>query len=205
MASAAKHHPEWDRFVLLVGGQKDPSHEESFTTVPLDDLALPQSPPSFCFRYSILELNTAVKPWMFRATSSGRGYDRVVYIDPDVVIYNRLIEIEEALRETFSDSDAASERASSKGDEHPCERTILQAGTYNLGFLVVTRQAPLERFLAWWQEKLELQCVVDTVRGLFVDQKWMDLTPGPLRRRHDPPSRRIQHRLLESEAADGRR
>ena len=65
-----------------------------------------------------------------------------------------------------------------EGDEHPCERTILQAGTYNLGFLVVTRQPDLARFLGWWQEKLEFQCVVDTERGLFVDQKWIDLVPG---------------------------
>ena len=42
----------------------------------------------------------------------------------------------------------------------------------------MSRRPSLARFLAWWQEKLEFQCVVDTARGLFVDQKWMDLAPG---------------------------
>ncbi len=174
MASAQSHHPGWDRFILLVGGEAT-SGDEPFTTVPLEDLPLP-NPRQFCFRYSILELNTAVKPWMF-AYLFARGYDRVLYIDPDVVIYSPLAEVDEAPPDTFLIL-TPHLTGFIKGDEHPSERTILQAGTYNLGFLSVSRQPPLERFLAWWQEKLEFQCVVDPVRGLFVDQKWMDLTPG---------------------------
>src|SRR5258706_10908756 len=53
MASAQRHHPEWDRFVLLVGGAAT-SGSESFTTVQLEDLPLP-NPRPFCFRYSILD------------------------------------------------------------------------------------------------------------------------------------------------------
>jgi len=174
MASAEKHHPEWDRFILLVGGTA-PSGDESFTTVPLEDLPLPD-PRQFCFRYSILELNTAVKPWMF-AHLFARGYDRVLYIDPDIVIYSRLAEIDAEPPDTFLIL-TPHLTGFIGGDGHPSERTILQAGTYNLGFLFVSRQPPLERFLTWWQEKLTFQCVVDTARGLFVDQKWMDLTPG---------------------------
>jgi glycosyltransferase involved in cell wall biosynthesis len=176
MASVERHHPEWDRFVLLVGDAGGSNRDdESFTTVSLEDLPLPNR-RQFCFRYSILELNTAVKPWMF-AHLFGRGYDRVVYIDPDVVIYSPLVEIDEAPLETFLIL-TPHLTGFIPGDEHPSERTILQAGTYNLGFLVVSRQPPLDRFLAWWKGKLEFQCVVDTERGLFVDQKWMDLTPG---------------------------
>ncbi|HSY52378.1 MAG TPA: glycosyltransferase [Thermoanaerobaculia bacterium] len=176
MASAEKHHPDWDRFVLLVG---DPStadpHEETFTSVRLEALPLPNR-RQFCFRYSILELNTAVKPWMIEHLFE-HGYDRVIYIDPDIVIYSPLAELDDAPTETFLTL-TPHLTGSIEGDEHPCERTILQAGTYNLGFLAITRRPPLPRFLAWWQEKLEFQCVVDPVRGLFVDQKWIDLAPG---------------------------
>jgi len=173
MASAARHHPDWDRFVLLVGGED--SVPESFTTVPLEDLHLPNS-RQFCFRYSILELNTAVKPWMF-AYLFARGYDRVVYIDPDVVIYSPLREIEEAPPETFLILTPHLTNYA-KGDHHPFERTILLAGTYNLGFLAVMRRPQLQMFLDWWQERLEFQCVVDPEHGLFVEQKWIDLVPG---------------------------
>ncbi len=175
MDSVRRHHPGWDRFVLLVGGDASVVEEPSFTTVALEALQLPNA-RQFCFRYSILELNTAVKPWMFDHLFA-RGYDRVVYFDPDIVVYSPLAEIEAAAPETFI-TVTPHLTGFIKGDEHPSERSILQAGTYNLGFLAVSRQPELAHFLAWWQEKLEFQCVVDVANGLFVDQKWIDLVPG---------------------------
>lgn len=174
MASVRRQHPDWDRFVLLVGGDGSVSTAEDdalFTTVPLESLPLPNA-RQFCFRYTILELNTAVKPWMFEHLF-GRGYDRVVYFDPDIVVYSPLAELDEAFLTLTPHL-----TGSIGGDDHPSERTISQAGAYNLGFLAVTRHADLPRFLAWWQQKLEHQCVVEPERGIFVDQKWMDLAPG---------------------------
>jgi glycosyltransferase involved in cell wall biosynthesis len=170
MASVKRNHPEWERFVLLVG-EGSPVEEESFTPVRLDALPLPD-PKRFTFRYTVLELNTAVKPWMFEHLFA-RGYDRVVYLDPDLHLYSPLAELDESFLTLTPHLTGFI-----GGDDHPSERTILQAGTYNLGFLAVTRQPDLARFLKWWQEKLERDCVVDPARGLFVDQKWMDLTPG---------------------------
>ena len=176
MGSVQRHHPEWDRFVLVVGETSASDRDELlFTSVPLEALPLP-SPRQFCFRYTILELNTAVKPWMFEHLFE-RGYDRVVYLDPDTFVYSPLVEIDAAPAETFLTL-TPHLTGLIGGDEQPNERAILLAGTYNLGFLAVSRRPPLARFLAWWQEKLEFQCLVDVERGLFVDQKWMDLVPG---------------------------
>jgi glycosyltransferase involved in cell wall biosynthesis len=176
MASVQRNHPEWDRFILFAAEPTDSqSDEESFTTVSLEALPLP-SPRRFCFRYTLLELNTAVKPWMFERLFA-HGYDRVVYLDPDIVVYGPLVELDALPPETFLTL-TPHLTDSIGGDDHPSERTILQAGAYNLGFLAVVRQPQLARFLAWWKEKLEFQCVVDVERGLFVDQKWMDLAPG---------------------------
>jgi glycosyltransferase involved in cell wall biosynthesis len=175
MASLQRHHPEWDRFVLLVGGDAGSVREESFTTVSLDALPLPH-PRQFCFRYTILELNTAVKPWMFEHVFA-LGYERVVYLDPDIFVFSPLAELDAAPVETFLTL-TPHLTGFIRGDDHPSERSILQAGTYNLGFLAVSRRPQLAQFLGWWREKLEFQCVVDTANGLFVDQKWMDLVPG---------------------------
>jgi glycosyltransferase involved in cell wall biosynthesis len=175
MESLRLHQPEWDRFVLLVGDSGNAVTEELFEPVPLDALALP-SRRQFFFRYTILELNTAMKPWMFEHLFA-RGYDRVVYLDPDIRLYSPLAEIDGAPDETFLML-TPHLTGPIHGDDHPSERTILQAGTYNLGFIAVSRRPALHHFLNWWQEKLEFQCVVDTARGIFVDQKWIDLTPG---------------------------
>jgi glycosyltransferase involved in cell wall biosynthesis len=177
MDSARQHHPEWDRFVLVVGESPSAGRDaEPFTPVVLEALALPKA-RQFCFRYTLLELNTAVKPWMF-AHLFGQGYDRVIYLDPDIVLYTPLVELDALPSQTFLVLTPHLTGSIGTGEDHPSERTIMQAGAYNLGFLSVSRQPALASFLSWWQEKLEFQCVVEVERGLFVDQKWMDLAPG---------------------------
>ncbi|HVR37929.1 MAG TPA: glycosyltransferase family 4 protein [Thermoanaerobaculia bacterium] len=176
MGTAKDIHPEWDRYVLLVGDTSaTPLEEPLFTTVSTDALPLPNR-KQFCFRYTLLELNTAVKPWMFEHLFA-RGYDRVIYLDPDIHLYSRLTELDASPPDTFLTL-TPHLTGSIEGDGHPSERAILQAGTYNLGFLAVSRQPALQTFLDWWKAKLEFQCVVEVERGLFVDQKWIDLAPG---------------------------
>ena len=60
----------------------------------------------------------------------------------------------------------------------PTELAILQSGSYNLGFIALRRTEETRRFVEWWQRKLVRDCVVDIPRGLFTDQKWIDLVPG---------------------------
>jgi len=176
MDSVKTHHADWDRFVLFVGGPavSDPA-SESFTAVPLAALPLPHA-RQFCFRYTILELNTAVKPWMFEHLFA-RGYGRVVYLDPDIFVYSPLAELD-AVPDGSLMVLTPHLTGAGAGDEPTTERVILQCGTYNLGFLALMRHPSLSAFLSWWQTKLELLCIVDLEHGLFVDQKWMDLAPG---------------------------
>ena len=179
MGSLREIHPEWERHVLVtdeIDGHFDPGAED-FHVLEAGDLPLPDS-RRFLFRYSILELNTAVKPcwlaWLFETA----GYDRVVYLDPDIFVYRRLDELEEAL-------DAGSLMCLTphltgrlSDDRKPNEIDILRAGAYNLGFIALGRHPALGPFLDWWQSKIEFDCVVDFAAGLFVDQKWIDLAPG---------------------------
>jgi glycosyltransferase involved in cell wall biosynthesis len=174
-ASLIEQHPTWDRYVLLVDSGSAVEAEPDCTTVSLDALALPQ-PKRFAFRYTILELSTAVKPWMF-AYLFALGYERVVYLDPDIVLFSPLAELDAVAPATLLLL-TPHLTGSIEGDDHPSERAILQAGTYNLGFLAVWRQPATAGFLEWWQSRLEFQCLAEVERGLFVDQKWLDLAPG---------------------------
>ena len=176
--SLSRHHPEWDRYLILADEPEGRIAGETadYCLVPLRELMLPNI-QQFLFRYTILELNTAVKPWAFEFIL-GKGHSRVVYLDPDIYLYGRLEEVEAAwsagnllvltphLTEFVDD------------DRKPGELDIIRSGTYNLGFLGLTADPETLRFLRWWQGKLEYNCVADHDKGIFVDQKWIDLIPG---------------------------
>jgi glycosyltransferase involved in cell wall biosynthesis len=177
MESVRRHHPEAGAYVLLVDdphGFFDPG-QEPFTVLQLADVPLPR-PRELCFRYELLELATAVKPF-FMAELFARGHPRVIFLDPDIVLYRPLEPVLAALSE--SQVVLTPHLTAPLLDEgKPGERDILQAGTYNLGFLGLSRGAETDALLAWWQKRCERHSLVDPASGLFVDQRWMDLAPA---------------------------
>lgn len=178
MDSVREFHPDWEQHVLLVDKVNDGEfNEEMFQVSTVLDLKLP-NPQQFLFRYNILELNTAVKPWMFEWLFSREKYDKVIYLDPDICLYDSMNEVIFELDNGNLMVLTPHLTGFLDDDKKPGEIEILVSGTYNLGFLALAKHDDTFNFLNWWQRKLEFECVVDIPRGLFVDQKWMDLTPG---------------------------
>ncbi|QOY88717.1 glycosyltransferase family 4 protein [Paludibaculum fermentans] len=178
MRSAAAQHPDWRRFVILVDrvdGYFDPAAED-FELILSTGLSIPES-RWFHFKYSILELSTAVKPYAFEHLFRLHGFDRIVYLDPDIRIYSPLSRVTELLQASSIVLTPHLTAALEDG-KRPSEIDILRSGSYNLGFIAVTRCAASSAFLCWWQQRLFDHCLVDLPRGLFVDQRWVDLVPG---------------------------
>ena len=178
MRSAAKFHPDWRRFVILVDrvdGYFDPAAED-FEIVLSSDLPIPRS-RWFHFKYSVMELSTAVKPYAFEYLFGAHGFDRIVYLDPDIELYWPLDKVVSAL-DTANIALTPHLTGALDDDRRPSEIDILRAGAYNLGFIGISRTPESSAFLAWWQQRLYDHCVVDLPRGLFVDQRWVDLVPG---------------------------
>lgn len=179
MQSVEQHHPECARHVLLVDenrGRFDPAAER-FQVLPVADLALPHA-RRFLYRYSLLELNTAVKPWFLQRLFEQYGYDQVTYLDPDIALYGRLDEVTRSLADSGLAVLTPHLTAPVCDTLRPSEHDILKAGTYNLGFLALRRHPRLADFLRWWQTHLEYDCRVNLAENLFVDQRWMDLAPA---------------------------
>jgi glycosyltransferase involved in cell wall biosynthesis/GT2 family glycosyltransferase len=128
-------------------------------------------------QYTILELNTAIKPFVFAHLFGREDAERVVYFDPDIQLY---ASGELLLRRLDSAEVVLTPHLGAPLDDgkHPSDLAILQSGTYNLGFLALRRSEQTRQLVQWWSRKLERDCVVDIPRGLFTDQKWMDLVPG---------------------------
>lgn len=175
-ASVRAQSPDVDAFVAVCDGPpsaRDP--RDAATEIAVRDLGLPRF-DRFTFQYTILELNTAIKPWVFAALFA-RGYERVIYFDPDIRLYGPVAPVLARL----DDADIVlTPHLTGRLDDggHPSELAILQSGSYNLGFIALNRTQTTREFVAWWQGKLARDCVVDIARGLFTDQKWIDLVPG---------------------------
>lgn len=179
MEGIARHAPEADRVVLLVDrvdGCFAPERE-NFRLILSSELDIPDS-RWFHFKYTILELNTAVKPFLIERLMS-EGYDAVVYLDPDIQIHSPMEEVWGALEQANAVLTPHLDQPV-EDDKQPGEIDILRTGAYNLGFIGLRRSAETCGFLRWWGRRMERFCVVDLNNGLFVDQKWMDLLPGML-------------------------
>lgn len=179
MASLAEKEPSWDRWVLLVDrldGACDPAGE-AFRLLEVEHLPIPPR-DRMLFHYNILELNTAVKPWLLDWLFREKGYDRAIYIDPDIRVYAPLDEVTSALDSGTLAVLTPHLTGRLRDDRSPSELDILRAGTYNLGFVALGRHAALPSLLDYWCEKSVTEFASDPARGLFTDQKWMDLVPG---------------------------
>jgi glycosyltransferase involved in cell wall biosynthesis len=175
--SFLEQHPDGKVYVLIVD-KPDPAlryEAEPFETVLVESLGIPGF-PHYSFRYSILELNTAVKPWFLLHLHRTGGYDRLCYFDPDILVLGDLSEIYERL----GASDVLLTPHITQpieDDRTPSERDFLLSGVYNLGFLGVSFNQRTLPFLDWWHRRLYKECLHAVEQGLFVDQRWMDFAP----------------------------
>jgi len=178
--SFREHQPHGRFFVLLVDevdGCFDPA-QEPFELIEVSALA-PRIPElrAFLFKYTLLEVNTAVKPYLLEHLLEMDGIDRLVYLDPDILVL-RPLDALEAMLDSSVIVLTPHLTASLDDGRKPDETAILRSGAYNLGFLGLADRDPVRDFLRWWQRRVFERCVVRVEEGLFVDQKWIDLVPG---------------------------
>ena len=181
MQSVAARHPDSKRYLCLADAPaNDPVLDtDLFETVAIDRLDLPHF-EAFVFRYDIMELNTAVKPYMFEWLRMRHPQAGLIYLDPDIYLAQPLSKV----AQTFEDGKLAvltpHLNAPLPDDgKFPTELSLMRTGAYNCGFVAINAAHPESAALIeWWSRKLEFDCFVDLEAGLFTDQKWMDMVPG---------------------------
>ncbi|NBQ87045.1 MAG: glycosyltransferase family 1 protein [Betaproteobacteria bacterium] len=184
MQSVAQHHPEAKRYCVVVDADLGPAQalqaQGEFEVLALSQLGLPDG-DDFLFQYTVLELNTAVKPWAL-AHLLAAGHAQAFYIDPDIHLYGPMGEVVDLLDGGHDVVLTPHLLAPMTDALHPSELDIRRAGTYNLGFCAMRDTPNVRNYLHWWQGKLRRDCTVEVDRGIFVDQSWMDLVPGMFER-----------------------
>jgi glycosyltransferase involved in cell wall biosynthesis len=178
--SYKEHHPGAEVYVYLAD-RPDPGVDYAsfpFVTVFAEDIGIPAF-FNMAFRYTLVEFNTALKPFILAHLRDRFGLDRAFYLDPDILVLHRLTALEDALSRATA---VLTPHITQPLDEsyHPSERLILMCGVYNLGFLGLRLDESTGDFLRWWQDRLRRFCFIDVHNGLFVDQSWMGLAPALL-------------------------
>ncbi|TCL59362.1 hypothetical protein EDD76_10499 [Kineothrix alysoides] len=128
----------------------------------------------FIYKHSIVEASTAVKGQFFRyLLKTYPGEDKFVYLDPDCYVYSDFTELKQLLEKKPI---ILCPHLLQPGNID-MELSSTAHGVYNLGFLAVNHSEEAERFINWWADRLYLFCYDDIQRGIFTDQKWIDLAP----------------------------
>ena len=127
---------------------------------------------NMAFKYNIIEFNTAVKPAFYNYLFT-LGYDSVIYLDPDMECYSSF---DSFLRNNRDKSIIVTpHKTSSIESEFIKDRSFLNNGIYNLGFIALNKSESTREFLNWWDDKLRNQCFIDYSIGLATDQIWVEL------------------------------
>lgn len=176
--------------------------------IPIDALNLPNL-REMAFRYSLMELATAIKPTCFKHLLTEMGYEQAVYLDPDIQLFAPLSRVDSAFADGASFVVTPHILAPLTDDKTPTDIDILRSGTFNLGFAAARKCDETLAFLDWWENRLYHHGYNDLERGLFVDQKFAELAPSflpNLRILHDPGYNvaywNLAHRPL-SQTAEG--
>lgn len=139
--------------------------------VPVDNLHI------WIYEHTVVELCTAVKGQAL-VRFLERGYEKVVYLDPDIAVFNDL-ECLSGLLEKYSIILTPHLTAPEVDSQGVIENELctLQHGSFNFGFYAVKNDSVGREFAYWWRTRLLEYCYDDIPRGIFTDQKWGDLVP----------------------------
>lgn len=182
LAKSVKHfHPDW-KFVLLYSDDTPAGFNleaEPFDEIlTIDQLGIPNW-KGWAFQHTVVELCTAVKGRAAEILAARPDVDKVMYIDPDIRVYNSLSELESMLDEheillTPHLLDAETDLSAIQDNEI----SALKHGVYNLGFFAARASGQGLDFIRWWSSRLISFCRDDIPGGLFTDQRWCDLAPA---------------------------
>ncbi len=152
-------------------------HGEAFPVIAVSSIDVPDF-KGMTTRYGITELSTAVKPTCFKHLHTHFDAEKIVYLDPDIMVFGELEDIDRLLSDG-AEAIVTPHLCEPVDDQNkPGELEIIRSGIYNLGFLALKITPATSKFLDWWEARLRRLCIFDLENGLHVDQKWCDFLPA---------------------------
>lgn len=171
--SVKKHNPDCSVYIVLADETSQNITEESyFTLITAKETGI-KNYDQMAFKYDITEFATAVKPFCIDYFFRVCNPQNVIYLDPDIYVYENLGQIFELLKHK---SAVLTPHILTHGNcPSDIENGFLQTGSYNLGFIGVSNCTQGKELVKWWAEKLEYYAYNAAHKGYYTDQKWMNL------------------------------
>jgi hypothetical protein len=179
--SVKRFHPD-AQFHLVLSDVVPPSvvieNEPFDSIITIEELPIPNL-KSWIFKHSLVEMCTAVKGIAFQEIIRRYNSEKVIYLDPDIVVFNRLDSIVNKL-DNYSILLTPHQTDPEQDNQAVLDNEIcsLKHGVYNLGFIAIKNSQEGRRFLDWWSKRCLDFCYADIPQGLFTDQRWIDLAPA---------------------------
>ena len=171
------HQAGW-KFILGLVDQKDESIDYSAINGDVIEVAQVESGIiNLAEKFSIVELNTCVKPAFFQYLFEKYDAEQVIYLDPDTCLYSRMEEVDNQLADQDFILTPHILSPISIDEKTPTEPLFLNYGLYNLGFLSLKSTRQTREFLQWWKERTYRYGFDKPAHGLFTDQLWINLVP----------------------------
>ncbi|WP_148373193.1 hypothetical protein [Bacteroides bouchesdurhonensis] len=179
--SIQKYNDDIDFFIVVSDEFSEPNPSLSANVIIGKEVLgiKPQKWVDMSFKYDLTEFCTSIKPFGFRYFFD-KGYDNVIYFDPDIFTFSSLDVIYRLLenKSVLIVPHIADIHVNYDG-ELP-EWDVMSNGIYNLGFCAMRNTKDARNIVDWWCVRLSDCCFADRVKGFFTDQKWMDWIPGLL-------------------------
>jgi hypothetical protein len=176
--SVLLQQPNWKFVIGLVDRRHTDIAYNTFGCDVVEAAAVEPAMNLLAEKFSIVELNTCVKPRFFQYLFEQYQAEQVIYLDPDICTYSNMHEIDELFEKSgeFVITPHILTPLPLDG-QTPEEPLFLNYGLYNLGFLALKKTAQTLSFLTWWKERTYLQGFDKPAVGLFTDQLWINLVP----------------------------
>ncbi|MCA8901942.1 MAG: hypothetical protein KDA53_11910 [Hyphomonas sp.] len=168
--------PDCEFFIYLADEAPEPGTAPVPNIVPVTEMGLPNL-MDMAFRYTVMEFNTAIKADCLLDLLARRGFEAAIFLDPDIRLFAPLAEVHAALENGASMVLTPHIRQPLPEGSYPDESEFLKGGVFNLGFGAFAATPESLAFIRWWAGRLHADCYSAPERGLFVDQRFVDLAP----------------------------
>ncbi len=167
-------------FIIGLVDKKNPEIDYSlfsaFDIIEYDEIKCVDF-PNMLSSYTIVEFNTAVKPFYIEMLWERYGKECFIYyIDPDIVFYSPIEELNTYLN--TNDIIITPHLIKAQIPINSVETNLLKTGIFNLGFIGLKFSENTVEFIKWWQERLKVYCYMDKKETFYVDQIWVNFVPA---------------------------